>query len=62
MAAVGTPFAEPAVAAVVDALSGAVLLGVEDGRGVAIGAGGSVVVGGPWGVLWCDPVVNEEGA
>lgn len=61
-AAVGTPFAEPAVAAVVDALSGAVLLGVDEGRGVAIGPGGTVVVGGEWGVLWCDPVVDEESA
>jgi hypothetical protein len=60
MAALGTPFAEPAMACVVDTLSGEVLLGVEQGRGVAIGTGGSVVVGGEWGALWCDLVTNQE--
>lgn len=60
MAALGTPFAEPAMACVVDTLSGEVLLGVEQGRGVAIGPGGSVVVGGEWGALWCDLVNNQE--
>jgi hypothetical protein len=62
MAAIGTPFAEPAVAAVVDTRDGSVLLGVEDGRGVAIGPGGSVVLGGEWGVLWLEPVVDDEEA
>lgn len=60
MAALGTPFAEPAMACVVDALSGEVLLGVEQGRGIAIGPGGSVVVGGEWGALWCDLVNDQE--
>jgi hypothetical protein len=62
MAAVGTPFAEPAVACVVEALTGEVLLGVELGRGIAIGPGGTVVVGGEWGVLWLDTVIDEENA
>lgn len=60
MAALGTPFAEPAMACVVDTLSGEVLLGVEQGRAIAIGPGGSVVVGGEWGALWCDLVSDQE--
>jgi hypothetical protein len=62
MAAIGTPFAEPAVACVVDAVTGEVLLGVEQGRGIAIGPGGCVAVGGEWGVLWLDTVTEEENA
>ena len=59
LAGVGTPFADPAGAAVVDARSGAVLLAVEGARAVALAPEG-VVIGGEWGVMWLAPVDEEE--
>lgn len=60
LAAVGMPSAPSPCACVVDAHSGEVLLGVDQGRGIAVGPGGHVAVGGEWGVLWLDPVTDEE--
>jgi hypothetical protein len=61
LAAVGTPAAEPAAAAVLLARDGSVLLGVAGARALAFAPRGrGLLAGGEWGVMWLEHSGEEE--
>ena len=61
LAAMRTPFADPAAACVVRAADGALVRHIEGARTIALDpADKGILVGGEWGALWLEPPREAE--